>query len=398
MAWWHDVVKYGAPVAGAGVGFFIGGPPGAAAGAMAGSAISGAASADQQARNAREAGQQQRSDLEDAQRRQERAAEQASRGLGESAERSSGYISRAYDDARRDVLTGRDSQLDALERGYQGSLLAYDTGIDKSIDALRTGTSDALSSLDAGYADSRLAQLWNPTFSADPGYEFRLQQGQTALDRMGAASGGRISGAALKKASEYNQGMASQEYGNWFNRMERVGSTLDTAKQNLGIQRSNLQTGLGSALSNIYGQAGQYRSGLASNYATNQASVYGQTSRNLAELSTGMGTNLASIAGNLGIAQANTITGAASNGMNLTMAGLPTYTASLPYEGDAFNAYMGGVSNLTNLGMFYYGSQQPGQGAAAAPADPYGYGDLGRDPSRLNEVYGTSYTPAGYYR
>jgi hypothetical protein len=392
MSWWKKAVKYGAPIAGAAVGFTLSGgnPMGAAAGAMAGSAVSGAVAGDEAREDAARAGAQQRSDIEDANRRQQRAAKAAVRGLGESAATSQRYLETGYRDAERDLMSGQRSQLDALGSGYKDALRYYNTGVDQSVGALQTGASGALSSLDAGYADSRLAQLWNPNFTADPGYDFRLQQGQTALDRMGAAAGGRISGAALKKASEYNQGVASQEYGNWFNRMSGIGSQLDTAQQNLGIQRANIQSGLGSALANIYGQAGQYRSGLASNYSTNQAGVYGQTASNLANLSTGMGTQLASIQGNLGVAQANALTGAASNSMNLTMAGLPSYTAALPYQGAAFNAYNQGVNNLANLGMFYYGRQPTGGTAAAAPTDPYGYGDVGRDPSQLNQFYGTT--------
>ena len=44
---------------------------------------------------------------------------------------------------------------------------------------------------------------------ADPGYQFALQQGQQALDRRASASGGRISGASLKAASQFAQGQAT---------------------------------------------------------------------------------------------------------------------------------------------------------------------------------------------
>ena len=49
-------------------------------------------------------------------------------------------------------------------------------------------------------------------FQADPGYAFRLSEGQKALDRSAAARGGLISGSALKAASRYGQEMGSQEY------------------------------------------------------------------------------------------------------------------------------------------------------------------------------------------
>jgi hypothetical protein len=57
-------------------------------------------------------------------------------------------------------------------------------------------------------------------FRADPGYAFRLSEGQKALDRQAAARGGLISGGALKAAQRYGQEMGSQEYTNAFNRYQ----------------------------------------------------------------------------------------------------------------------------------------------------------------------------------
>jgi hypothetical protein len=55
-------------------------------------------------------------------------------------------------------------------------------------------------------------------FHADPGYNFRLTQGQQAIDRSAAAGAGLQSGAALKAAAEFGQKMGSDEYNNAFNR------------------------------------------------------------------------------------------------------------------------------------------------------------------------------------
>ena len=57
-------------------------------------------------------------------------------------------------------------------------------------------------------------------FSKDPGYGFRLSEGQKALDRQAAARGGLISGRALKEATRFGQEMGSQEYSNAFNRYQ----------------------------------------------------------------------------------------------------------------------------------------------------------------------------------
>lgn len=55
-------------------------------------------------------------------------------------------------------------------------------------------------------------------FVRDPGYDFRLQQGQQALDRSAAARGGALGGAAIKAAARYGQDYASGEYQNAYNR------------------------------------------------------------------------------------------------------------------------------------------------------------------------------------
>jgi hypothetical protein len=55
-------------------------------------------------------------------------------------------------------------------------------------------------------------------FQTDPGYQFRLSEGQKALDRSAAARGGLFSGATLKANDQYNQGFASNEYQNAYNR------------------------------------------------------------------------------------------------------------------------------------------------------------------------------------
>ena len=57
-------------------------------------------------------------------------------------------------------------------------------------------------------------------FQADPGYAFRLSEGQKALERSAAARVGLQSGAALKAAARYGQEMGSQEFQNAFNRFQ----------------------------------------------------------------------------------------------------------------------------------------------------------------------------------
>lgn len=72
-------------------------------------------------------------------------------------------------------------------------------------------------------ANQQLSQALSAGFNPgdlqnDPGYQFRLQQGQQALQRQLGASGLGQSGAALKAAQQYGQGLASTEYKDAYNR------------------------------------------------------------------------------------------------------------------------------------------------------------------------------------
>jgi hypothetical protein len=88
-------------------------------------------------------------------------------------------------------------------------------------------------------------------FQADPGYAFRLAEGQKALDRQAAARGGLISGGALKAATRYGQDMGSQEYQNAFARYQ-------TNRANQLQPLGNLMSSGQSAASNQGAAAGNY--------------------------------------------------------------------------------------------------------------------------------------------
>lgn len=57
-------------------------------------------------------------------------------------------------------------------------------------------------------------------FNTDPGYQFRQQQGQQGMERSASARGGLLSGSAVKDAMRFNQGLASDEYTNAYNRFQ----------------------------------------------------------------------------------------------------------------------------------------------------------------------------------
>lgn len=147
--------------------------------------------------------------------------------------------------------------------------------------------------LDAGKAALGQYQtdINKPTTAADvmstPGYQFGLDQGQTALDRKTAAMGGRVSGAALKASSRYATDYATTGYNAAYQRgqdrlnrlaaLAGLGQTATSASAQSGQASTNaitaLQTSQGDAAaasnlaqSNIWGNSGNQLAALAGRY------------------------------------------------------------------------------------------------------------------------------------
>lgn len=88
----------------------------------------------------------------------------------------------------------------------------------------------------------------------DPGYAFRLQQGQKAVQQSAAAGGALQSGGALKALTQYGQGFASNEYQNAFarhqtqiqNLFQGAGLGLQATGQNAGLQAGAVNSQVGN--------------------------------------------------------------------------------------------------------------------------------------------------------
>lgn len=83
----------------------------------------------------------------------------------------------------------------------------------------------------------------------DPGYQFRLQQGEEATRRAANVGGGQLSGNTLKALNDYSQNAASSEYANAFNRFQTErGNIYNTLASIAGLGQTSLgQTGAQSA-------------------------------------------------------------------------------------------------------------------------------------------------------
>lgn len=91
-------------------------------------------------------------------------------------------------------------------------------------------------------------------FQATPGYQFQLDQGLGAIDRSAASRGGLFSGATLKAAQGYGQGLANQEYGTYLNRLSGLAGSGQAAAGQQGAAAQNYGAGASNALAN-YGNA-----------------------------------------------------------------------------------------------------------------------------------------------
>ena len=159
--------------------------------------------------------------------------------------------------------------------------------------------------LDAGKAALSQYQtaLNTPTTAADvmandPGYQFGLDQGQTALDRKIAAMGGRVSGAALKATDQYATNYATTGYNSAYQRSQDrlnrlaalagLGQTATSASAASGNASTNaitaLQTSQGDASAasslaqgNIWGNAGNQLAAIAQRYYSPTTSNTGYT-------------------------------------------------------------------------------------------------------------------------
>lgn len=147
-----------------------------------------------------------------------------------------------------------------------------------------------------------LSQMANPDFQKsftssdfqeDPGYQYRMQQGQQAIERAAAAHGGANTGDTLKALTNFNQNQASNEYQNAYNRFTNDQST-----------RFN-------RLASIAG-TGQTANGEIMNAGTNTANQIGQNT-----ISAGN----AAAAGQMGATNAisNGLTTGANTWMNMSM-------------------------------------------------------------------------------
>lgn len=155
-------------------------------------------------------------------------------------------------------------------------------------------------------------------FQQDPGYAFRLAEGQKALERSAAARGGLLSGATGGALQQYGQNLASQEYQNAFNRYQAERAARLGPLQSLaGVGQTAAQT--------LGGQAGAY------------------------------GANMANLLGSVGAARA-----AGNIGMANALAGGVSQYLNYQGQQNLLNALRGGGGSAIGYGAGYAGEGPTG--------------------------------------
>src|SRR5262249_39948513 len=117
----------------------------------------------------------------------------------------------------------------------------------------------------------------------DPGFQFRLKQGQDALERSAAARGSLLTGGTAKDLTDYAKDYASNEYNNVYNRaLNQYQQRYNIFQQNQANQFNRLPalSGIGQTRTGQLASAGQGAANNINSILTNTGSQIGQQINN----------------------------------------------------------------------------------------------------------------------
>lgn len=215
------------------------------------------------------------------------AAKDAAATQAAAATQSAQLQTGAMDRATAAQSTAAGNALDFQKQAYNyttGTLLPYEQGIYGNelgdLNAAGTGVNNYLAPAQAALqpqintgqaANYSLAQLYGlPTpgnpggsapdtskiLAASPDYQFAQEQGQLGVDRSNAAKGLTLSGGQIKDTATFNQGLATQTFGNYYNRLlslSQLGTQAAGTNANLAQAGASATTNLAGARGNLTG-------------------------------------------------------------------------------------------------------------------------------------------------
>ena len=262
--------------------------------------------------------------------------------LGQAYAGAQGYLGQGYGRSRQDILAGGQLAGGAVSGGTSAGLaslyggaaqgIGYLSGAQSGVDsALQGGIEGArgamgeqlgtqgISAYDVTGAQDRAGKMLDAGlysgFESDPGYQFRLQQGEQAINRAASARGGRYGGATLKALQEHGQGLASQEFANFSARRQaelsgagmsdaqRAGLLTDQAARTDAAAQAGAQNrfSAGQNLAGLYGSSASQSASAAQSLGASAAGIATETGRGAAGMQADAGQSLADIYGRTGM-------------------------------------------------------------------------------------------------
>lgn len=388
------------------------------------SGVTGFLSSKEQEKTAQQGLQQQREEAERARVELTQAAETGQQLIGAAAERAGETQQQAFQRAQQEAAQAGVISQEQLQTGQAGAEQALQAGTRAGLGALQQGFGAAAQQLQpvtqlqqlaeeargpiqtfdvAGQAPGRVAGLLEGDlsrerafegFQQDPGFQFRLQQGEQAINRAAAARGGRVSGRTLKELQQFGQGLASQEFGAFAQRraglnqqqlaaagaadQQRLAALTNQAgredRARLAAQQGQLglaQVGFGAAgqLAGLAAQQGQQAGaaqfGLGQQLAqgrqaggTQQSQLQQQLGQQQVALGLGGAQAQAGLDVSTAQQQAQLGVGAAQAGAGLSQALLPQFQAPTQFAGQG-TAAIGGAINSTLQNLLLIGARKP---------------------------------------
>jgi hypothetical protein len=265
-------------------------------------------------------------------------------------ERQTPITQQALDDSN--ALLGRQNTVTQQALDDSNALLEQSQGV------VNQGFDTAASTINPYYqaGTAGLGQLQQlamgqgvPEFLAsNPAYQFRQDESRKALERSAASRGGLLSGQFAKALQERSQGLASEEFGNAFNRLSGLvgmGQQAGTQLAGLQTQRTGQLTGLLGNRASLRERAGERfagtlgaQSGLRERAGERFANIVGAQAENRAQagrlqagISQGFAGSLADLMRSRGDAVATGQIGQ-SNAYNQGLANLTQYATAPKYR------------------------------------------------------------------
>jgi hypothetical protein len=180
-----------------------------------------------------------------------RAQEEAARLQYQAAQDAIAEQRRQYDQGRQDLAA------------YRG---AGQFGVGELISGMQ---SDRFAAPEFGFQENQF------NYQADPGYQLRIDEAMKAIQASKAASGMLGGGGTLRAINREAQGLASQEYGNAYNRFQgeeatRYGRASDTYNRTYGARQDTANRLMG------LGNMGQASAAQTANMGANMGGNIGQ--------------------------------------------------------------------------------------------------------------------------